>query len=144
MKNTFTTSSGTTYRAETPEQVVNAIERAWYREDRVRVWYGKDGVSWNEENDVTGYIGRTTGNHTPILIHNKKSIGGGAILTDCIIKMVNTRTGELLYKHPNFTQPVFIAVGLEVLANNETYARFRNESSAKRYADFMNGKRNNK
>jgi hypothetical protein len=116
--------------------------------DRLRIWFGDKvtGKSWDEENDVCGYIGRTTGNKPiSILLNNQQSSGGGAILTNCIVKIVNTKTKRVLYQHPNFSQSLFTAVGCSVLQDGDTFApNCKSEVSAQRLADFMNGKRMSK
>lgn len=117
---------------------------------RLRFWYenNKTGKSWNEENDVCGYIGQSTGDKKiPLLINKSSSFGGGALMTDCIVKIVDTKTKKVLYQHENFNQSKFIVRTYDcaVLANNTVHARgFKTEKQAQRYADFMNGKRMNK
>ena len=118
-----------------------------YRKNRLRFWFGDvaTGKSWDDEHDVCGYIGRSTGgNKIPLLIENKRSSGGGAILDDCIVKIVDINTKSVLYQHPNFNQSVFTVSGNEVFQNGEIYGRCKNETSASRLCDFMNGKRYNK
>ena len=96
------------------------------RETRIRVWYGdnKTGKSWNEENDICGYIGRTTGSKKiPILINNKRSWGGSGILCHAIVKIVRTDNKAVLYEHPNFSQSFFTVQGNEVFSDSEIYGR---------------------
>lgn len=141
----YQTVEGTSYHKETSEEVIAVLNSAIVKRNRLRFWYGKDGQSWDEENDVCGYIGRSTGNNKiPLLIHSRRSYGGGALLDNCIVKIVDTKTKRTLYIHPQFKQGNFIVNGSSVLRNNETYANCKNELSAKRLADFMNGFRFNK
>ena len=135
--------NGTWFYEGTDEKVMNAICSNLHK-NRVRFWYGKDGKSWNEENDIIGYIGRTTGKHFPILVHNSRSLGGGIILTDRVVKMQDVKTGRVLYQHPMFSQSVFTANNNEVLQDGSVYARCNNEKQAQRLSDFMNGKRHSK
>ena len=98
----------TCYHAETPEEVREAIERLVHLDRRVRLFWGyrKTGKCWNEENDVCGTISRSTGSiKVPILINNSRSMGGGALLDHCILKIVETRTGRVIYQAKNFKQP---------------------------------------
>lgn len=143
--------NGTWFYEKTNPLVIQAILNNIHK-NRVRLWYGKNGKSWNEENDICGYIGRTTGKHFPILVNNSRSYGGGIILTDCIVKMIDTKTGRTLYKHPNFKQSEFIAKNecdipeykATVFCDGAIYSRHKTFKQAERLADFMNGKRNNK
>lgn len=138
------------YFAEgTPCKVMNICSNP-NRNRRFRFWYGdkETGKSWNEENDICGYIGKSTGaKKIPLLIQRVNSSGGGALLTDCIVKIVDIETKRVLYRHENFNQPVFTVRGYDfaVLADNKLHAQgFKTEKQAQRYADFMNGKRFNK
>lgn len=150
MEKKYQVSGGTSYDVRTLKEVVEVLEQARANDTRIRVWYGKDGKSWDEENDTIGYVGRSTGiNKIPLLIYNKRSFGGSSLLDHCIVKIVDTKTNRMLYCHPKFSQSVFGAddtivwegapgTGEEIYANCATWA------SAVRLADFMNGKRNNK
>lgn len=95
---------GTSYPVNTPDRVVDVLERCRRLNIRITVDYGDTdtGRSWNELFDVTGYVGRTTGIKSPILVYNKRSRGGGLILCDCIIKIVTSKGKTVLYQHPNY------------------------------------------
>ena len=72
---------------------------------RVRIWYGdtETGRSWNEEYEVTGTIGRSSGNiKIPLLIKNSRSYGGGSLLDDCIIRIDDIHQKRTLYQTENF------------------------------------------
>lgn len=146
------TESGTCYYNDTPDEIITVLE-SLDRDTRIRIWLGKDGVSWNETNDTTGYVGRSTGSiKIPLLIANKCSHGGGSILTDCIVKIVNTKTKRTLYQHPHFKQASFTvqthsdipAYRANVLDDNGIYARCHSIQAAVRLCDFMNGLRMSK
>lgn len=138
----------------TSQKIMSIVYNNQGRENRLRFWYGdkETGKSWNEENDVCGYISRSAGTKKiPLLINNRNSSGGGALMTDSIVKIVETKTGRVLYQHDTFSQPIFSVCISDlpeyhsnVNADNETHARFKSYKSAVRYADFMNGKRMNK
>jgi hypothetical protein len=69
----------TIYDPNTPEQLVTILERVRLRRIRIRLFYGdaQTGRDWNEENDVEGYLARTSGPiHCPILLKTKSSTGG--------------------------------------------------------------------
>lgn len=98
---------GTCYHPETPERVVFLLEnnRIQGRARRLRLVYGdtKTGKSWEEQFDVAGYVGRSTGPRPiPILVNNSRSMGGGGILDHCIIgiRYANRKDGGWLYRHP--------------------------------------------
>lgn len=132
------------YKGKERNVIVNNYNR---RKTRLRFWYGdnKTGKSWDEENDVCGYIGRSTGNKkNPLLVNNTRSFGGGALMDDSIVKIVDINTKLVLYQHENFEQGIFTTSGNEVLKNGEIYGRCKSEISAVRLCDFMNGKRMNK
>lgn len=151
--------NGTSYTSKTSDKIIAAIEQARLNSSRVRVWYGDTatGTSWNEEYDTTGKIGRSTGGiKIPLLIANARSIGGGCLLDDCIVHMIDTKTKQVLYSHKLFKMPVAIVQDIYqtdfartipkdythcVKIDGKQHAFFKSESKAKRYADFMTGKR---
>ena len=143
------------------DSLINVLEACRVRRNRVRVWLGdiRTGRSWNEEYDVTGYIGRSGGNYKiPLLVHNKRSYGGGALLVDAIIRIDDIKTKRTLWKVDNFhVEPMLIRTE----ENNEypymvmqkkdgrsdydfNIANFKNHDSAERWIDFMEGRRYNK
>ena len=138
--------NGLYFSEGTPEKVMQILSNNLHNKKRLRFWYGdlQTGKSWNEENDICGYIGCTTGKRTPILVNNSRSMGGGMILTDCIVKIVNITDGYQVYKHENFSQSLFTSKGVQVFSDGQIYANCKSETNAKRLCDFMNGNRNNK
>jgi hypothetical protein len=75
--------NGTSYHAETPASVVEVLERARQNRTRIHVSYGDaaTGKDWLEEFDIAGYVGRSIGPvKVALLVANRKSTGGGAIL----------------------------------------------------------------
>lgn len=146
------------YHKDTPQGVINALESARARRVRVRVWYGKDGTSWDEENDIMGYIGSSTGPKCiPLMVNNNRSMGGPHLLDHCIVKIVETADHTILYKHPQFKQGVFTAQGetgntkdnfwtwAQVLRDGKAWApQCKSRLAAERLAAFMNGIRMSK
>lgn len=134
------TESDTYYSEGTKNEVIDILERARYRGQRVKLYYGdiETGRNWNEEHDTIGTIGRSTGKvKIPLLIATKRSTVGGAILTDCIIAIKEGK--NVLYKAENFKEDVYTIVpsdmqGYEVntLINGGLYGRHKTETSAKR------------
>lgn len=114
---------------------------------RVRVFYGKtDGKAWVEEFDIMGYIGRSTGGDMaiPILLYNKKSIGGCGILVDSIVKLVETKSKKVLYQHPKFTMPDIQTHFCYVMVDNGIHANCTTNEKAIRLTKFLKGERNSK
>lgn len=104
---TVTDHNGTEYDTETPERVINILER--YRQNphlgRLALDYGdtKTGQSWGQVYDTTGYIGRSNGTRKiPILIHDSRSHGGGAILDHCIVRIQTAKGKSILYQHSTY------------------------------------------
>lgn len=154
----------TSFDFGTPPKVQRILLELWRTRDglrrprRVRLFYGdpETGKDWNEENETTGYIGRSTG-EKPILllVHNARSLGGGAVRSANVVKIVDIGTGETLYQHPNYHTALFEAVegsdepgyGAQVWQIDDTrtlYANCKTFASAYRLAAFMEGKRHNK
>jgi hypothetical protein len=134
------TESNTYYSEGTRNDVIDILERARYRGQRIKLFYGdiKTGRNWNEEHYTVGTIGKSTGTvKIPLLIATKRSMGGGAILTDCIIAIKEGK--NVLYKAANFKEDVYTIApsdmqGYEAntLINGELYGRHKTEASAKR------------
>ena len=104
--------NGTTYSDETPAEVIKILEsaRRGGRRRRLRLFYGdpETGRDWCEEYETMGYVSRSTGlpgHKIPILVHNTRSMGGGAISTDSIVKIMDTRTKRVLWQHPTYHLP---------------------------------------
>ena len=144
--------NGYWFNPETNVEVMKVISglNCYNRRQRVRIFLGdiKTGKAWNEENDVTGYIGRSTGSKKiPLLVHNQNSLGGGGILTHCIVAIYTT-SGACLYKHPKLDLGLW-EVNAEtfedythcVYCNKELLARFKTYKQANNYMLFMTAKR---
>lgn len=96
--------NGTTYNIFTDDKVIEVLERVRSKRIRIIVDYGhENGQSWGEKYDVTGYVGRSTGNQKiPLLVYNNRSMGGGSILTHCIVRIVTSKNKMVLYQHPTY------------------------------------------
>lgn len=102
--NGYKVVNGTSYDVNTNDEVIRILEICMKNRTRIVLDYGDStGQSWGEDLDTTGYVGRSTGSiKIPLLVYNKRSSGGGAILTSCIIK-ISTSIGKCsLYEHPNY------------------------------------------
>src|SRR5690606_35600903 len=93
-----------------------------------------------------GRVGRSIGAlKVPLLIASARSSGGPAILTSCIVRLVDAATRRELYRHPEYNLPEFTVKTLslngkvEVSANGRVYARFKSHDQAERWVKFMRG-----
>lgn len=104
-KRDYKVSDGTYYFEETSDDMIRILEDIRKSGERVRFHWGDTatGLDWGDEYDVAGTIGRSTGPiKIPILIHNRRSTGGGGILTHCIVKIVKTKGKGVIYIHPTY------------------------------------------
>lgn len=105
---TYKTTSGTSYDARTPDAVVAILEQARQNRTRLHVSLGdtegpQAGRDWLEEFETHGYIGRSMGPvKVPLLVANRRSLGGGAILDHCIVRIRTSSGGRVLYQHPTY------------------------------------------
>ena len=100
MEKEYQEIDGTFYDKRTNKKVIEVLERVRKEGVRIVVDLGdtKTGESWNEVYGISGTIGRSTGKiKIPLLIHNKRSLGGGALLDHCIIGIKESRGGKVLY-----------------------------------------------
>jgi len=100
--------NGTSYNSRTPDAVVQLLERARREDVRLRIQYGDvmTGKSWMDDPEE-GYIGRSTGEiKIPLLVHNKRSMGGDGIIDHCIVKIEPTRKDVpgFCWSHPRFRE----------------------------------------
>jgi hypothetical protein len=151
MKN-YSEFNGMWFTNETPEAIKIALVNGYRSNYRFRLWYGnaESGKSWNEENDICGYIDKSNGSvKIPLLLANNTSSGGGGIMTDCIVKIYNITLKKVVYVHPTFNQSKFEAVNgsdmesyaANVLQDGDVYARCKSFQKAVNLARFMNGER---
>ena len=139
--------NGTTFHNETPIEVCNILNDAISSRlsKRIRIFFGdkETGKDWNEFYDNIGYVGRSTGLiKIPLMIHNTRSTGGGAILDHCIVKI--TVDKKTVYQHPKYHCPIVIK-GCSVIdtEDNKVIANCKDAEMAKRYFDYLKGTRNN-
>lgn len=140
--------NGTYYHADTDDKVIQWLETSRERKQRIRIFYGKDGKAWNEEFDIIGHVGRSTGAiKIPLLIHNSRSMGGGAILDDRIVRIDTKGSNDKIvtvYLADNVKFDHFISTDIGTVYNesrDELYARCKNANAGNHLAAFMNGKR---
>ena len=87
--------NGTFYRLDTPDEVVQVLERA--REQRQRL-----AVAFKAESEPKyGRVGRSLGPvKVPLLVHNTRSLGGDELWTDGIVEIRDSATKQVLYMAP--------------------------------------------
>ena len=99
--------NGTTYDDRTPQAVIDVLERVRMSETRIIVAYGDTdtGRDWNDRYDIAGRVGRSMGPvKVPLLLHNRRSLGGTQMLDHCIVKIVTAIGKRVLYQHPTYHQ----------------------------------------
>lgn len=103
------TVSGTSFYETTPKAVIDIIDAELRTGRKLKFYYGdsQTGRDWMEEYDTVGTLGRSGGGkyNVPLLIKTRRSSGGGALMTDAIVKIKDAKTGVVLYQHPKYHQP---------------------------------------
>jgi hypothetical protein len=142
--------NGTSYDVRTPDEVVRVLEQARLNRTRLHVSFGDTatGRDWLEEFDINGYVGRSMGPvKVPLLIANRRSLGGAAILDHCIVRIRASAGGRVLYQHPAYhfgslaIRPKTAAMPLpdgrllkvDVLQDGAVHASFESIEKARRW-----------
>lgn len=141
--------NGTSYHDETPDAVIRILENARVNRTRLHISLGDtdSGKDWLEEFETHGYVGRSIGPvKVPLLIANRRSLGGGAILDHCIVRIrLTTGRQTVLWQHPKYhhgeleirrkAEPVTLPDGrtltVDVLRDGTTHASFVSLESAR-------------
>lgn len=147
-------SKRTWFTPGTDPKVMKLLEQFRGDGQLIRIFLGdpKTGRDWCEENDVVGRVGRSTGSQkVPLLLCDGES-WGGAILTECVLRIMDAQDREL-YRHPLYqepklgmeleTDPTMMAKGYtwSVNRDGQIQARFKSSHDAAEYVCFMTGKR---
>lgn len=150
---TYQNYNGTSYDQRTPVEVIRILEHARLNRDRLHVSLGftegpNIGQDWLEENDVYGFIGRSTGSiKIPLLIHNRRSLGGLSLLDHCIVRIRTSTGNRILYQHPDYhhghlelrnkSEPLVLEDGriltVDVLRDGKIHASFETMNKARRF-----------
>ena len=147
---TYKHINGTSYRNETPDEVIRVLESARQNRTRLHISLGDtaSGRDWLEEFETHGYVGRSIGPvKVPLLVANTRSLGGGSILAHCIVRIRTSAGGRVLWQHPDYhhgtleirqkTEPVTLPDGrtltVDVLRDGELHASFESVEKARRW-----------
>lgn len=142
--------NGTSYHDDTPLQVIKVLESARRDRTRLHISLGDTGSGrdWLEEFETHGYISRSMGlTKVPLILANRRSMGGGAILDHCIVRIRHSAGGRVLYQHPTYhhgeievrqkAEPVVLGdrrtLSVDVMRDGEVQAAFETQSKALRY-----------
>lgn len=146
--------SGTAYDHGTPLEVINVLEKARLNRTRLHISLGDTttGRDWLGEFDSFGFIGRSMGpTKVPLILPLRRSIGGGAILDHCIVRIRHSAGGRVLYQHQAYhhgnievrpkAQPLALEDGrwlrVDVLRDNQIQAAFETVAKAMRYVQRL-------
>ncbi|MBI5720667.1 MAG: hypothetical protein KIT17_09370 [Rubrivivax sp.] len=141
-------ASRTYFDPGTDPKVAAVLERCRRNGAKVRLILGDPGTgeSWLDEYDVVGHIGRSAGLLKVPLIVEPGEDGGPAILTACILAIVDWQTGRFLFRHSSFREPELsiersaqAGYAWDVLLHKKVIARFRDIAQAGGYVAFMRG-----
>jgi len=97
--------NGVYYSADTSDEMIFLLDEIKGKRERVEFRWGnpKTGEDWGDEHDVVGTIGQSTGEvKIPLLIHSRRSMGGGGILTGSIVKVMKAKGKRTIYQHPKY------------------------------------------
>lgn len=132
----------------THPEVARVLESCRKAGNRVRLILGdpKSGEPWLDEYDVVGTIGRSTGSlRVPLLVETGAQ-GGVAILTACVLSIIDWKSGRVRFRHSLYQAP---DLGIKpsndgdrpwaVLHRDLEVARFSDIGKAGAYLAFMRG-----
>ena len=162
---THPASKKTWYRAGTPKKVAAILEaaRSSFSDNRhqgtiLRLFYGdpETGRDWCEEFESTGFIGRSMGPmRVPLIMEPllddvrdiTSSNCGGSINTANILRIIDVRRAEEVYRAKNYVLPQFAIEVKEgaathpvvVTRENKPVSAFENHEQAAQWIAFMQG-----
>lgn len=101
------------YNILTPHEVVEVLEQARMMSSRVKLFYGYTqhppvGCDWIRDDIVSdGFICRSNSStlSVPLILLSPSAKRGYFVHSEAIVKIINLRTGEVLYQHPKYHHP---------------------------------------
>jgi hypothetical protein len=136
------------------DRKVQAILETYRQSGRLlRVFLGdvRTGRDWMCEHDVVGIVGRSTGSKKIPLLVVPGENGGGGLLTDCIVRLMDA-DGTEVYRHPLYKAPT-LRMDVETDADmrargyrwavshkGEVLARFADAFDASEFVEFITGR----
>jgi len=168
---THSASKKTWFQDGTAPAVMRVLKKAIASDEPsiIRMFFGntETGYDWCEENDVTGFVGRTGGTYkSPLLMEPFSTPYGGlesanfgdAISCQNIVRMIDVLSGAELYRHPKYQVPRFQIVPanefvrmagmpISVLRDDMenmpgiNVANFHDQYAAEDYVAFMKGQK---
>jgi hypothetical protein len=95
---------GFVFNNGTPTNTANKLIELIKTKERITLDYGDITTkkSWDEQYDISGRVGYSSGLYGlkyPLLIHNSRSLGGGLIITDCILSIKLSKGKKLIFEH---------------------------------------------
>ena len=99
---TYKEVNGTSYRTETPDDLVRILEALRTTKERVILIYGDAETCKPWEPSATperGFISRSMGKYkVPLLVRTARSMGGEGVLDHCIVQIRKSRGGAIMYQ----------------------------------------------
>ena len=143
------------FKEGTSLEVADVINEALKANRRLRFWFGdtETGKAWVEENDVIGYIGRSSGTvQIPLAVFSRRSFGGDALMTQAIVRIDDIAKKKTLHVHPKFSTGVIevhkmlrprefngIEYSHELRTDHATHSRHTSFEQADRLRKFLIG-----
>lgn len=142
-------SKRTYFDPGTAPEVRKILDRFRENERTIRLFLGdpETGKDWGEENDVVGTIGRSGGTMKVPLLIPSGECGGTAILTACIVRLIDVERGQEVYRCATYQAPdVTLAqcedkpgYAWEARRDGKVLARFATVEEAGEYVGFIRG-----
>lgn len=148
--------SATWFDGTTPPEVQRVLETARRTGATLRLFTGdsETGRDWMGEYDAIGRVSRSMGPmRVPILVGTGE-YGGGAILTNCLVRILDVTSGRELYRHKTYHLPEMRIIDGDECFKSEGYthsvvtmkngeeeviARFASQGKAANWIAFMCG-----
>jgi hypothetical protein len=141
-------SKQTYFDPGTERKAATVLESCRQTGNKVRLVLGNTvtGEPWLNEHDVVGKIGRSSGHlKVPLLMEDGESYCG-AILTVCLLAIIDWTSGRTLYRHAAYRETDLSLKPTDnpdrpwaVLHLNEVIAQFKDVGKACAYLAFMRG-----